>query len=59
MDGKFGCCYKLRSCTQIDNAMNIVILHLLEIAGIIENKERERNQVIVQNIVPGTQASYY
>lgn len=49
MDGKFGCCYKLRSCTQTDNEMNIVILHLLEIAGIIENKERERerNQVIV------------
>lgn len=49
MDGKFGCCYKLRSCTWTDNEMNIVILHLLEIAGIIENKERERerNQVIV------------
>lgn len=45
MDGKFGCCYKLGSCTQIDNGMNIIILYLLEIAGIIENRERREKEV--------------
>lgn len=42
MDGKFGCCYKLGSCTQTDNEMNIVILNLLEVVGIIEKREENR-----------------
>ena len=49
MDGKFGCCYKLSSCTQTDNEI-IIILQLLEIVRIIGNKERrerERNQVML------------
>lgn len=41
MAGKFGCCYKLGSCTQTDNEINIIILHLVEIAGIIENRQRQ------------------
>lgn len=45
MDCKFGCCYKLGSCTQTNNEMNIIILHLLEIIEIIE--ERERDQAMI------------
>ena len=43
MKGKFGCCYKLRSFSQTDNEVDIIILQLLEIVRITENKEvRER-----------------
>ena len=38
MKGKFGCCYKLRSFSQTDNEVDIIILQLLEIARITENK---------------------
>lgn len=41
---QIGCYYKLGSCTQTDNEMNIIILHLLEIAGIIENRERRERE---------------
>lgn len=44
MGGKFGCCCKLRSCTQTDNEMNSIILHLLEIVGIIESRERRERE---------------
>lgn len=44
MDGKFRCCYKLRSRTQTDNEMNIIILQLLEIVRIIGNKERRERE---------------
>lgn len=42
MDGKFGCCYKLGSCTQTDNEMNIIILHLLEIGELLKIGREER-----------------
>lgn len=42
MHGKFGCCYKLGSCTQAENEMNIIILHLVDTEGIIEKWEGER-----------------
>lgn len=42
MDGKVGCCYKLGSCTQTDNEMNIIILNLLEVVGITEKREENR-----------------
>lgn len=42
MDDKFGCCYKLGSCTQTDNEMNIIILHLLEIVELLKIRREER-----------------
>lgn len=63
MDGKFGCCYKLRSRTQTDNEMNIIILQLLEIVRIIGNKERRERERetkwCYRNMVSDTQTSYY
>lgn len=44
MNGRFGCCYKLRSRTQTDNEMNSIILQLLGILRIIENKERREKE---------------
>lgn len=59
---QIGCYYKLGSCTQTDNEMNIIILHLLEIAGIIENRERRERESkwwYIYNVVSSTQAYYW
>ena len=45
MEGKFGCCYKLRSFSQTDNDVDIIISQLLEIIRISENKETREREI--------------